>query len=148
MLIACPSPSASGTGSPCAGPRPRARPNSSSAPTAPRTPSRPKESACGCAGIFNAPFALEAYAQVFEEEGALDRFEGFASEHGARFYGLPLNEGRVTLERSEQQVPERIGDVPFLAGRRWLAAAPNPSSRRRPGSQDSAGDSTDPGLAG
>ena len=58
-----------------------------------------KETACGCAGIFNAPFALESYAQVFDEEGALDRLEGFASEHGPRFYGLPLNEGRVTLER-------------------------------------------------
>ena len=55
-----------------------------------------KESACGCAGIFNAPFALESYATVFEEEGALDRFEGFASENGARFYGLPLNDGTVT----------------------------------------------------
>jgi dihydroorotase len=76
-----------------------------------------KEAACGCAGIFNAPFALEAYAQVFEEEGALDRLEGFASEHGPRFYGLPLNEGRIVLERAECQVPERIGGlVPFLAG--------------------------------
>ena len=48
-----------------------------------------KESACGCAGIFNAPFALESYATVFEEEGALDRLEGFASTNGAHFYGLP-----------------------------------------------------------
>ena len=76
-----------------------------------------KESACGCAGIFNAPFALESYARVFDEEGALDKFEGFASEHGARFYGLPLNEGTVTLERSEQIVPDEIeGVVPFEAG--------------------------------
>jgi dihydroorotase len=76
-----------------------------------------KEAACGCAGIFNAPFALESYAAVFEEEDALDKFEGFASEHGPRFYGLPLNEGRVTLERVEVEVPERIGDVvPFHAG--------------------------------
>ncbi len=76
-----------------------------------------KETACGCAGIFNAPFALEAYATVFDEEGALDRFEEFASEHGPNFYGLPLNEGTVTLERADVQVPERIGDVvPFLAG--------------------------------
>ena len=58
-----------------------------------------KESACGCAGIYNAPFALESYAAVFEQEGALDRLEGFASEHGPRFYGLPLNDGTVTLER-------------------------------------------------
>ncbi|HKR24095.1 MAG TPA: dihydroorotase [Allosphingosinicella sp.] len=76
-----------------------------------------KEAACGCAGIFNAPFALETYATVFEEEGALDRLEGFASEHGPRFYGLPLNEGQVTLERAPARVPERIGEiVPFLAG--------------------------------
>ncbi len=76
-----------------------------------------KESGCGCAGIFNAPFALEAYARVFDEEDALDRFEGFTSEHGARFYGLPLNEGTITLERAETMVPAMIGEVvPFLAG--------------------------------
>ena len=80
-----------------------------------------KESGCGCAGIFNAPYALESYAAVFEEEGALDRLEGFASEHGARFYGLPLNEGTVTLERVETEVPDRLGVgdidlVPFHAG--------------------------------
>ncbi len=81
-----------------------------------------KESACGCAGIFNAPYALESYATVFDEEDALDRFEGFASEHGPRFYGLPLNEGSVTLERSEQIVPQELdGLVPFHAGEtlRW-----------------------------
>ena len=84
-----------------------------------------KESACGCAGIFNAPYALESYAQVFEEEGALDKFEGFASENGPRFYGLPLNEGTVTLERAEHQVPETVeGLVPFHAGGmlRWRFA--------------------------
>jgi dihydroorotase len=76
-----------------------------------------KESACGCAGIFNAPFALESYAAVFEEEGALDRFEAFASEHGPRFYGLPLNEGTVMLERADSIVPDEIaGVVPFHAG--------------------------------
>jgi dihydroorotase len=76
-----------------------------------------KESSCGCAGIFNAPFALETYATVFDEEAALDRFEGFASEHGARFYGLPLNGGQVTLERSPISVPPDIaGVVPFHAG--------------------------------
>ena len=81
-----------------------------------------KESACGCAGIFNAPFALESYLAVFEEEGALEHFEGFASEHGARFYGLPLNEGTVTLERSTVRVPDEIaGIVPFHADEqlRW-----------------------------
>ena len=81
-----------------------------------------KESGCGCAGIFNAPYALESYLQVFEEEGALDRFEGFASEHGPRFYGLPLNDGTVTLERAEHVVPETVEAlVPFHAGEtlRW-----------------------------
>jgi dihydroorotase len=78
-----------------------------------------KESACGCAGIFNAPHALECYAEVFEQEGALDRLEGFASEHGARFYGLPLNAGQIVLERAAQEVPALIaetGVVPFRAG--------------------------------
>jgi dihydroorotase len=80
-----------------------------------------KESACGCAGIFNAPFALEIYASVFEAEGKLDRLEGFASVNGPRFYGLPLNQGTITLERGEATVPERIESggielIPFLAG--------------------------------
>jgi dihydroorotase len=80
-----------------------------------------KESDCGCAGIFNAPFALESYLQVFEEEGALDRFEGFASEHGARFYRLPLNEDTVTLERRPVAVSSEVDGgeaaiVPFHAG--------------------------------
>ena len=81
-----------------------------------------KESACGCAGIFNAPFALESYVQVFEEENALDKFEAFASLNGARFYGLPVNEEAITLERAEQAVPDEIdGLVPFHAGEtiRW-----------------------------
>ena len=85
-----------------------------------------KESSCGCAGIFNAPFALESYAQVFEEEGALDRFEAFASEHGPRFYGLPFNDGRVTLERADNLIPDTVaGLVPFHAGEtlRWRRAA-------------------------
>ena len=49
-----------------------------------------KESSCGCAGIFNAPYALESYVTVFDEEGALDKFEGFASLHGPAFYRLPV----------------------------------------------------------
>ncbi len=80
-----------------------------------------KESACGCAGIFNAPHALESYAKTFEEENALDRLEAFASENGPRFYGLPLNEARIVLERVPQVVPTRINAaatevVPFHAG--------------------------------
>ena len=80
-----------------------------------------KESDCGCAGIFNAPFALESYLAVFDEENALDRFEGFASLNGPRFYRLPVNEGTITLERSETRVPGEVeggGEpvVPFHAG--------------------------------
>lgn len=76
-----------------------------------------KESACGCAGIFNAPFALESYAAVFDEEEALDRFEGFASLHGPAFYGIEANHDFVTLERAACAVPEEIsGLVPFHAG--------------------------------
>lgn len=80
-----------------------------------------KEAACGCAGIFNAPFALESYLAVFEAEGALGRFEGFASLHGPAFYGLPVNEGTITLERVGTQVPAEIPAadtilVPFHAG--------------------------------
>jgi len=80
-----------------------------------------KEAGCGCAGIWNAPHALESYLAVFEQEGALDRFEGFASEHGPRFYGLPLNEGTVTLQRKPQRVADSLPAagsqlVPFHAG--------------------------------
>jgi len=88
-----------------------------------------KQAGCGCAGIFNAPFALESYLAVFEDEGALARFEGFASEHGARFYGLPLNAGTVTLVREDVDVPAQIeaaetAVVPFHAGERlrWRMA--------------------------
>lgn len=76
-----------------------------------------KETACGCAGIFNAPHALESYALAFEQEGAIDRLEGFASLHGPDFYGLPRNTRRVCLEKIDQLVPELIdGLVPFHAG--------------------------------
>jgi dihydroorotase len=80
-----------------------------------------KESGCGCAGIFNAPFAIEAYATVFEEEGALDRLEAFASLNGPSFYGLAPNEERIVLERAPVTVPERLpaagtSIVPFRAG--------------------------------
>jgi len=88
-----------------------------------------KESACGCAGIFCAPHALESYATVFEEEGALGRLEAFASLNGPKFYGLPANEERVRLERAECQVPDSIpaaggAVVPWLAGEtlRWRFA--------------------------
>ncbi|MEQ7874772.1 dihydroorotase [Sphingomonas sp. ASV193] len=76
-----------------------------------------KESDCGCAGVFNAPFALEAYLQMFDEDGAIDRFEAFASLNGPAFYGLPPNEARITLARRPTGVPPEVdGLVPFLAG--------------------------------
>ena len=80
-----------------------------------------KESACGCAGIFNAPFAIESYAAVFEEEGALGRFEAFASLNGPAFYRLPVNDGTITLERVGQGVPATLPAggsevAPFHAG--------------------------------
>ncbi len=80
-----------------------------------------KESGCGCAGIFCAPTALEVYANVFAEEGALDKFEAFASLNGAAFYGLKPNEGTVTLLRESWTVPDSLpaadtAVVPFMAG--------------------------------
>ncbi|QZD87827.1 dihydroorotase [Qipengyuania psychrotolerans] len=80
-----------------------------------------KESDCGCAGIFNAPFALESYITVFDEEDALDHFEAFASLNGPAFYGLPVNEGSVTLEKAPVNVPAHVNGgaaeiVPFHAG--------------------------------
>ena len=88
--------------------------------TAPHT-IEAKQSACGCAGLFNAPNALEAYAKIFDEENALDKLEGFASEFGPRFYGLPLNDGTVTLQRKDVSVPETLDVmntkiVPFHSG--------------------------------
>lgn len=80
-----------------------------------------KETACGCAGVFNAPFAMESYAKTFEEENALDRLEGFASLHGPAFYGLPPNDEKVVLKR-EAITPSPTLDaagghiVPFHAG--------------------------------
>ena len=78
--------------------------------------STPRRAACGCAGIFNAPFALETYAAVFEEEGALDRFEAFAELTG-RLLRPAAERGTVTLERAPVEVPDEIGGlVPFRAG--------------------------------
>jgi dihydroorotase len=80
-----------------------------------------KEAASGCAGIYTAHAAIELYAVAFEEAGALDRLEGFASEFGPRFYGLPANSERITLVREDWKVPERLafgGEdlVPLRAG--------------------------------
>lgn len=85
-----------------------------------------KESSCGCAGIYSAPVAIESYATTFEEEGALEHLELFASLAGPRFYGMEPNEETVVLERTEWTVPEEIAAgsecvVPFHAGEvlRW-----------------------------
>lgn len=81
-----------------------------------------KESACGCAGCYSAWSAIELYAQVFEDLGALDKLEGFASHFGPDFYGLERNTGRITLVKENWQVPDEIalpdGEniVPFYAG--------------------------------
>jgi len=67
-----------------------------------------KESDCGCAGIFNAPHALEAYAKVFAEERALNKLEGFASQFGPAFYRLPVNDEKIVLEANPCDVPEQV----------------------------------------
>ncbi|PKU22833.1 dihydroorotase [Telmatospirillum siberiense] len=78
-----------------------------------------KESACGCAGVFVGATALQCYAQVFDEEDALGRLEGFASLNGARFYGLQSNDGTVTLERTPCTAPPviSVGDQEILVFR-------------------------------
>lgn len=81
-----------------------------------------KENACGCAGMFSAMTAVELYAEVFEQAGALDKLEAFTSKNGARFYGLPENSRQITLIKQDQTVPESVpyGDevlVPMRAGK-------------------------------
>jgi dihydroorotase len=85
-----------------------------------------KEQACGCAGIYSAHAAIELYAQILEDAGALHRLEAFASEFGPQFYGLPLNKGFITLSRNSWTVPASypFGQdvvVPMWAGEqlRW-----------------------------
>lgn len=80
-----------------------------------------KESDCGCAGVFNAPVAIEAYAEAFARADALDRLEGFASHFGADFYRRPRNRGRIRLERCDRPGPAAVGEGPdglvvFFAG--------------------------------
>ena len=97
--------------------------------TAPH-PVTAKESACGCAGCFTAANALELYAEAFEEAGALDKLEAFASLNGPRFYGLPPNEDKVVLERTPFTAPDIVltadGEavLPFRSGEttRWSFA--------------------------
>lgn len=70
-----------------------------------------KENNCGCAGVYSAPHAMPIYAQIFEDEQALDKLEAFASRHGAAFYQLPLNAGTLTLTRRDNHVP---ADYPYV----------------------------------
>jgi len=88
-----------------------------------------KEHACGCAGCYSAPIALPLYAEAFEDAGALDRLEGFASFFGADFYRLPRHRDTVTLERADDEVPAELPFgpdtiVPLRAGERvrWRVA--------------------------
>tara|TARA_B100002051_G_scaffold259610_1_gene279314 strand:+ start:95 stop:1135 length:1041 start_codon:yes stop_codon:yes gene_type:complete len=98
--------------------------------TAPH-PVHEKESDCGCAGIFSAPTAMQVYTQVFDEAGALDKLEAFASINGPGFYGLAANEGTVTLVRDVVEVPERVetaeGEIVMVfrpdAGLNWRIMA-------------------------
>ena len=85
-----------------------------------------KESACGCAGCYSAYAAIELYAEIFDDLGALDKLEGFASHHGPDFYGLPRNSDEITLIKQDWQAPQEMpfgSDiiVPLRAGEtlRW-----------------------------
>ncbi len=89
-----------------------------------------KEHDCGCAGVYNAPTALACYAQVFDEEGRLERLADFASRFGPAFYGLPVNAREVTLERhasnGNEDWPTPLGPVRVFTppgGLRWRRAA-------------------------
>lgn len=80
-----------------------------------------KESACGCAGVYNAFSAIELYALAFEQANALDKLENFASRFGPTFYGLPLNRDKLTIIKRSWQMPSTLafGEetlIPFLAG--------------------------------
>lgn len=84
-------------------------------------PKHAKENACGCAGMFSAITAIELYAHIFEQAGALDKLEAFASQNGARFYRLPENSRTITLIKQAQKVPESVcfGEhivIPMCAG--------------------------------
>jgi dihydroorotase len=93
-----------------------------------------KEADCGCAGIYTAHAAIELYAEAFDAAGALNKLEGFASFFGADYYGLPRNDGTITLEKTAWQVPSQISFgqgalVPLRAGQLvpWRMAASSAS---------------------
>lgn len=81
-----------------------------------------KESSCGCAGIYSAPYAMELYASIFESEDALDKLENFSSKFGADFYRLPYNQSKIKLIKKKVKIPSKIdmGEneiVPLFAGK-------------------------------
>ena len=81
-----------------------------------------KESACGCAGVFSAHAAIEFYAEAFERANKIDMLEGFASNFGPDFYGLPRSSETITLEKAKWQIPESYDFsgskvIPFYAGK-------------------------------
>jgi dihydroorotase len=91
-----------------------------------------KENACGCAGCYSAHSAIELYAEAFENAGALDKLEGFASFYGADYYGLPRNTDKVTLRKEEWEMPASVGFgehqlVPLRAGEKmkWMLLGKN-----------------------
>ena len=93
-----------------------------------------QESACGCAGVFSAPVAMALYAEAFSKANALDKLEGFASIHGPKFYGLPVNHTKMHLTEEHWQVPDsyQFGSdvvVPMRAGQSvaWKVAVENDS---------------------
>jgi len=109
-----------------------------------------KEAACGCAGIFSAPVAIEAYAEAFHRAEAMDRLEAFASFHGADFYGVPRNTQRIQLERVDWNAPDRDGEGPgslevFWAGERLHYRVSDGVSDRI---SDRASDRVSDGVAG
>ena len=84
-------------------------------------PQGAKESACGCAGLYTAHAAIELYAEAFEQAGALNKLEDFASQFGPQFYGLPENPDSIVLEKTQWKVPDDypLGDervIPMRAG--------------------------------
>jgi len=104
-------------------------------------PKHAKESACGCAGIYTAHAAIELYAEAFENAGALDRLEAFASFYGADFYCLPRSHDQITLQQTNWQVPQQFGDgqeaiVPMRAGEqvawRLVTAVPPEAAKETP----------------
>ena len=84
-------------------------------------PRSAKESTCGCAGVYTAHAAIELYAEAFEQAGALDKLQAFASFHGADFYKLPRNKDSITLKKESWIVPSQLGFgnetlIPLRAG--------------------------------